>query len=66
MLLGRMMYRPFYTAKPVRSQLGTPGDFNVLSQVSSVKPMGSNPPFVTEGFFGSLEKVGLRTESRPE
>ena len=38
---------PLYTAKPVRSQLGTPGDFTFLSQVSCVKPRGSNPPFIT-------------------
>ena len=33
----------FYTAKPVRSQLGTPGNFVVLSQVVKtvcVKPRG--------------------------
>ena len=34
-------YRSFYTAKPVRSQLGTPGDFTFLSQVSCIKPRGS-------------------------
>ena len=44
-------YRSFYAAKPVRSQLGTPGDFTFLSQVSCVKPRGSNPPFVTAQAF---------------
>ena len=43
--------RPFYTFKPVRSRLGTPGDFTVLSQVSCVKPKGLNPPFVTVQAF---------------
>ena len=33
-------YRSFYTAKPVRSQLGTPSDFPVLSQISCVKQRG--------------------------
>ena len=44
-------YRSFYTAKPVRSKLGTPGDFTFISQVSCVKPRGSNPPFVTARGF---------------
>ena len=34
------MHRPFYTAKPVRSWLGTPNHFTVLSQVACVKPRG--------------------------
>ena len=44
-------YRSFYSAEPVRSQLGTSGDFTFLSQVSCVKPRGSNPPFVTARGF---------------
>ena len=44
-------YRSFYTAEPVLSQLGTPGDFIFLSQVSCVKARGSNPPFVTAQAF---------------
>ena len=32
--------RPFYTAKPVRSLLGMPSNFSVLSQVACVKPRG--------------------------
>ena len=39
-LLPSLSIRPFYTAKPVRSRLGTPGDFTVLSQDSCVKANG--------------------------
>ena len=65
-ILGFLTRRPllirlFYTNKPVRSQLGTPGDFTVLSQVSRVKPMGSNPP--TMGHWRMRD--GMCTGSRP-
>jgi hypothetical protein len=55
-------YRSFYPAKSVRSQLG---NFTFFSQVSCVKPRGSTPGLHGVGFIGSLEKAGLRTESRP-
>ena len=42
------MYRPFYTAKPVQSRLGTPGNFPILFQVAVVKPRGLNPPCLDE------------------
>ena len=59
--------RPFYTAKPVRSRLGTPGDFIVLSQSFLCKIEGGvkSPVRHGAGFPGSLEKAGLLTESRP-
>ena len=51
-------YRSFYTAEPVRSQLGKHGDFTFLSQVFCVKPRGLNPPFVTaRGSLSSNREV---------
>ena len=44
------MYRPFYTAKPVQSQLGTPCHFTVLSQVTC-KTEGGKPLFVSARAF---------------
>ena len=54
--------RRFYTAKPVRSRLGTPGNFTVLSQVACVKPGGEVPRLHGAGSLGSREKTGLCKE----
>ena len=47
--------RPFYTAKPVQSLFGTPGNFTALPVLNRDGA----------GFLGSLENAELRTESRP-
>ena len=54
--------RQFYTDKPVRSWLGTPGNFPVLPVQNQG---GKKPRRHGASFLGSLEKGGLSTESRP-